>query len=215
MAVLFAVVGYLLYIAALMCSHMAAFRVATNMRKDVLSHLVKLPLGYVEEVGSGRLRKIINDSTAASETYLAHQLPDKAVAVAIPIGLIALLFIFDWKLGILSLIPVVLAFLIMASMTGKKMAQKMREYQNSLDAMSNEAVEYVRGIPVVKTFGQTVFSFKRFKATIDNYEKWVISYTKDLRIPMMLYTAAINSVFVFLIAAALIFTKNGVTNEFL
>lgn len=215
MAVLFAVIGYLLYIAALMCSHMAAFRVATNMRKDVLSHLVKLPLGYVEEVGSGRLRKIINDSTAASETYLAHQLPDKAVAVATPIGLIALLFIFDWKLGILSLIPVVLAFLIMASMTGKKMAQKMREYQNSLDAMSNEAVEYVRGIPVVKTFGQTVFSFKRFKATIDNYEKWVISYTKDLRIPMMLYTAAINSVFVFLIVAALIFTKNGVTNEFL
>lgn len=215
MAVLFAVIGYLLYIAALMCSHMAAFRVATNMRKDVLSHLVKLPLGYVEEAGSGRLRKIINDSTAASETYLAHQLPDKAVAVATPIGLIALLFIFDWKLGLLSLIPVVLAFLIMASMTGKKMAQKMREYQNSLDAMSNEAVEYVRGIPVVKTFGQTVFSFKRFKATIDNYEKWVISYTKDLRIPMMLYTAAINSVFVFLIAAALIFTKNGVTNEFL
>jgi ATP-binding cassette, subfamily B, bacterial IrtA/YbtP len=215
MSVLFAVVGYLLYIAALMCSHMAAFRVATNMRKDVLSHLVKLPLGYVEEAGSGRLRKIINDSTAASETYLAHQLPDKAVAVATPIGLIALLFIFDWKLGILSLIPVVLAFLIMASMTGKKMAQKMKEYQNSLDAMSNEAVEYVRGIPVVKTFGQTVFSFKKFKATIDNYEKWVISYTKDLRIPMMLYTAAINSVFVFLIAAALIFTKNGVTNEFL
>ncbi len=215
MAVLFAVIGYLLYIAALMCSHMAAFRVATNMRKDVLSHLVKLPLGYVEEAGSGRLRKIINDSTAASETYLAHQLPDKAVAVATPIGLIALLFIFDWKLGILSLIPVVLAFLIMASMTGKKMAQKMKEYQNSLDAMSNEAVEYVRGIPVVKTFGQTIFSFKRFKATIDNYEKWVISYTKDLRIPMMLYTAAINSVFVFLIVAALIFTKNGVTNEFL
>ena len=215
MAVLFAVIGYLLYIAALMYSHMAAFRVATNMRKDVLSHLVKLPLGYVEEAGSGRLRKIINDSTAASETYLAHQLPDKAVAVATPIGLIALLFIFDWKLGILSLIPVVLAFLIMASMTGKKMAQKMKEYQNSLDAMSNEAVEYVRGIPVVKTFGQTVFSFKRFKATIDNYEKWVISYTKDLRIPMMLYTAAINSVFVFLIVAALIFTKNGVTNEFL
>lgn len=215
MAVLFAVIGYLLYIAALMCSHMAAFRVATNMRKDVLSHLVKLPLGYVEEAGSGRLRKIINDSTAASETYLAHQLPDKAVAVATPIGLIALLFIFDWKLGLLSLIPVVLAFLIMASMTGNKMAQKMKEYQNSLDAMSNEAVEYVRGIPVVKTFGQTVFSFKRFKATIDNYEKWVISYTKDLRIPMMLYTAAINSVFVFLIVAALIFTKNGVTNEFL
>ena len=215
MAVLFAVAAYLMYIAALMCSHMAAFRVATNMRKEVLKHIVELPLGYVEEFGSGRLRKIVNDSTAASETYLAHQLPDKAVAVATPVGLILLLFIFDWRLGILSLIPVALAFLIMTSMTGKKMAQKMQEYQNSLDAMSNEAVEYVRGIPVVKTFGQTVFSFERFKATIDNYEKWVISYTKDLRIPMMFYTAAINSVFVFLIAAALIFTKNGVTNEFL
>ena len=177
------------------------------MRKEVLKHIVELPLGYVEEFGSGRLRKIVNDSTAASETYLAHQLPDKAVAVATPVGLILLLFIFDWRLGILSLIPVALAFLIMTSMTGKKMAQKMQEYQNSLDAMSNEAVEYVRGIPVVKTFGQTVFSFKRFKATIDNYEKWVISYTKDLRIPMMFYTAAINSVFVFLIAGAVIFTK--------
>lgn len=215
MAVLFAVAAYLMYIAALMCSHMAAFRVATNMRKEVLKHIVELPLGYVEEFGSGRLRKIVNDSTAASETYLAHQLPDKAVAVATPVGLILLLFIFDWRLGILSLIPVALAFLIMTSMTGKKMAQKMQEYQNSLDAMSNEAVEYVRGIPVVKTFGQTVFSFKRFKATIDNYEKWVISYTKDLRIPMMFYTAAINSVFVFLIAGAVIFTKNGVTDKFL
>lgn len=215
MAVLFAVAAYLMYIAALMCSHMAAFRVATNMRKEVLKHIVELPLGYVEEFGSGRLRKIVNDSTAASETYLAHQLPDKAVAVATPVGLILLLFIFDWRLGILSLIPVALAFLIMISMTGKKMAQKMQEYQNSLDAMSNEAVEYVRGIPVVKTFGQTVFSFKRFKATIDNYEKWVISYTKDLRIPMMFYTAAINSVFVFLIAGAVIFTKNGVTDKFL
>lgn len=215
MAVLFAVAAYLMYIAALMCSHMAAFRVATNMRKEVLKHIVELPLGYVEEFGSGRLRKIVNDSTAASETYLAHQLPDKVVAVATPVGLILLLFIFDWRLGILSLIPVALAFLIMTSMTGKKMAQKMQEYQNSLDAMSNEAVEYVRGIPVVKTFGQTVFSFKRFKATIDNYEKWVISYTKDLRIPMMFYTAAINSVFVFLIAGAVIFTKNGVTDKFL
>lgn len=215
MAVLFAVAAYLMYIAALMCSHMAAFRVATNMRKEVLKHIVELPLGYVEEFGSGRLRKIVNDSTAASETYLAHQLPDKAVAVATHVGLILLLFIFDWRLGILSLIPVALAFLIMTSMTGKKMAQKMQEYQNSLDAMSNEAVEYVRGIPVVKTFGQTVFSFKRFKATIDNYEKWVISYTKDLRIPMMFYTAAINSVFVFLIAGAVIFTKNGVTDKFL
>ena len=130
-------------------------------------------------------------------------------------GLLALLFLFDWRLGLLSLAPVLLGFLIMMSMTGKKMQQKMAEYQNALEEMSNEAVEYVRGIPVVKTFGQTVFSFKKFKGSIDRYEKWVIAYTKQLRLPMMFYTAAINSVFAFLIAAALIFTRNGVTQEFL
>ncbi len=95
------------------------------------------------------------------------------------------------------------------------MADKMRQYGNALESMSNEAVEYVRGIPVVKTFGQSVFSFKKFKATIDEYEKWVIAYTKELRMPMMLYTAAINGVFAFLIVGGLLFTRNGVTSEFL
>ena len=126
-----------------------------------------------------------------------------------------LLLAFDWRLGLLSLAPVVLAFLIMTTMTGKRMAEKMRQYGNALEAMSNEAVEYVRGIPVVKTFGQSVFSFKKFKATIDEYEKWVISYTKDLRLPMMFYTAAVNGVFAFLIAGGLLFTPHGVTPEFL
>ena len=126
-----------------------------------------------------------------------------------------LLFVFDWRLGLLSLIPVFLGFAIMSAMTGKRMAEKMRQYGNALAAMSNEAVEYVRGIPVVKTFGQSVFSFKKFKATIDEYEKWVVAYTKDMRMPMMLYTAAINGVFAFLIAGGLLFTKSGVTPEFL
>lgn len=142
-------------------------------------------------------------------------MPDKAGAIATPCGLLVLLFVFDWRLGLLSLVPVLLGFLIMMSMTGKKMEQKMKEYQNALDSMSNEAVEYVRGIPVVKTFGQTVFSFKKFKATIDNYGKWVIAYTKDLRGPMMFYTTAINGVFAFLIAGALFFTQNGVTTDFM
>lgn len=122
---------------------------------------------------------------------------------------------FDWRLGLLSLVPVVLGFLIMMKMTGKDMEQRMKEYQNALSDMSNEAVEYVRGIPVVKTFGQTIFSFKRFKATIDNYEKWVIAYTKALRLPMMFYTTAINGVFAFLIAGGILFTRSGVTNELL
>ena len=215
MAVLFAVLSYLIYIAALMCSHLSAFRVATNLRLAVSEHLALLPLGFAENFGSGKLRKIIHESTGAAETYLAHQLPDQYNAIATPVGLLVLLLAFDWRLGLLSLAPVVLAFLIMATMTGKRMAEKMRQYGNALEAMSNEAVEYVRGIPVVKTFGQSVFSFKKFKATIDEYEKWVISYTKDLRLPMMFYTAAVNGVFAFLIAGGLLFTAHGVTTEFL
>lgn len=215
MAVLFAVLSVIIYITGLMCSHLSAFRVATNLRITTMHHIAKLPLGFVESFGSGKLRKIVNESSAATEIYLAHQLPDKAGAIATPCGLLILLFVFDWRLGLLSLVPVLLGFLIMMSMTGKKMEQKMKEYQNALDSMSNEAVEYVRGIPVVKTFGQTVFSFKKFKATIDNYGKWVIAYTKDLRGPMMFYTTAINGVFAFLIAGALFLTRNGVTTDFM
>ncbi len=215
MAVLFAILGFLIYIVALLCSHLSAFRVATNMRIELAHHLTKLPLGFVDSFGSGKLRKIMNESTGAAETFLAHQLPDKYGAIATPIGLLILLLVFDWRLGLLSLVPVVLGFVIMSAMTGKRMADKMEQYGNALEAMSNEAVEYVRGIPVVKTFGQSVFSFKKFKGTIDEYEKWVIAYTKEMRMPMMLYTAAINAVFAFLIAGALLFTQHGVTKAFL
>ena len=215
MAVLFAVLSYLVYVCALLCSHLSAFRVATNLRLAVTKHLAELPLGFTERFGSGQLRKIIQESTGAAETYLAHQLPDQAGAMATPVGLLVLLFAFDWRLGLLSLIPVFLGFAVMSAMTGKRMEEKMRQYGNALAAMSNEAVEYVRGIPVVKTFGQSVFSFKRFKATIDEYEKWVVAYTKEMRRPMLLYTAAVNGVFAFLIAGGLLFTRNGVTPEFL
>ena len=215
MAVMFAVIAVLVYIAGLMCSHLGAFRIATNLRLQSMNHIVKLPLGFAEHFGSGKLRKIVNESSAATETYLAHQLPDRANALATPCGLLVLLFVFDWRLGLLSLAPVLLGFLIMMAMTGKEMQQKMKEYQNALDDMAGEAVEYVRGIPVVKTFGQTIFSFKKFKDSIDRYKVWVIAYTKQLRTPMMFYTAAINGVFVFLIAGALLFTQDQVTTEFL
>lgn len=212
-AVGFAVISVIVYIAALMCSHISAFRVASNIRKELMRHITALPLGVTEKYGSGKLRRIVNTSSSATENYLAHRLPDKAGAVATPAGLLFLLVVFDWRLGLLSLIPVVLGFLIMMKMTGKNMEQKMEEYQNALSDMSNEAVEYVRGIPVVKTFGQTIFSFKRFKGTIDNYEKWVIAYTKALRLPMMFYTTAINGVFAFLIAGELFLQEgsNGYT----
>ncbi|PWM38089.1 MAG: ABC transporter ATP-binding protein [Clostridiales bacterium] len=215
MAVLFSVLSVVIYIGGLMCSHISAFRVASNIRIAAMEHITKLPLGFAESFGSGKLRKIVNESSAATETYLAHNLPDKAGAIATPIALIALLLVFDWRLGLLSLVPVVLGFLILSVMTGRRMKTKMEEYQNALDDMSNEAVEYVRGIPVVKTFGQTVFTFKKFKQSIEKYEKWVIAYTKDLRKPMLFYTTAINAVFAFLIAAGIWFTRGGVTNEFL
>ncbi len=215
MAVLFAVIAVLIYIGALMCSHVAAFRIASNIRIKAMHHIVTLPIGDIDQMGSGKMRKIVNESSAATETYLAHQLPDKAGAIATPIGLLVLLFAFDWRLGLLSLAPVIVAFIIMMCMTGAKMQAKMAEYQNALEDMSNQAVEYVRGIPVVKTFGQTVFSFKRFKASIDNYSKWVIAYTKDLRTPMIFYTAAVNGVFVFLIAGALLLNGGFADSNFL
>ncbi len=215
MAVVFAVAAILIYIAALICSHLAAFRVQANMRTKAMHHIVALPMGFMDGIGSGKVRKTVYESSAATETYLAHQLPDKANALATPVGLIVLLLIFDWRLGLLSLLPVAAAFVIMSVMTGKRMAKKMEEYNNALGQMSNEAVEYVRGISVVKTFGQSVFSFRRFKEAIDNYEKWVIAYTKDLRFPMMCYTTLVNGIFAVLVAAALVMTSGGVTNEFL
>lgn len=215
LAVGFAVLSMFIYICALMCSHIAAFRVQANMRSKMMRHIIKLPLGYLDRVGSGKVRKIVNESSAATETFLAHQLPDRAGAIATPIGLIILLLAFDWRMGLFSLIPAVIAFLVMASMTGKRMRDKMEEYQNSLEQMSNEAVEYVRGIPVVKTFGQSVFSFKRFKTAIDNYEKWVILYTKEMRTPMIIYTISINAVFTMLIACTFLFLRPDDSNVFL
>ena len=148
-AVVFAVLSMIIYIASLMCSHTSAFRVQANMRKQMMHKIVQLPLGEIEKFGSGKLRKIVNDCSAATETYLAHQLPDMVGSVVTPIGLLIFLIAFDWRFGLISLIPIVLSFVVMMTfMTGKTLQQKMAEYQNALDDMSNEAVEYVRGIPV-------------------------------------------------------------------
>lgn len=214
-AVGFAILSMLVYVCALMCSHLAAFRVQANIRTSLMRHILTLPMGFLDKDGTGKIRKIVNESSAATETYLAHQLPDQAGAIATPAGLLVLLMVFDFRLGLLSLIPVVAAFLIMGTMTGQRMKDKMEEYQNALDEMSSEAVEYVRGIPVVKTFGQSVFSFKRFQISIQKYEKWTIAYTKEMRIPMTVYTTTINAVFAVLIAATFFFTGKGGDNTFL
>ena len=215
-AVGFALLAMVFYIAALMCSHKSAFRVQANMRISMMKHIMKLPLGYVEAEGTGKIRKIVTDCSSATETFLAHNLPDKAVSYATPVGLLVMMMVFDWRLGLISLIPAAIAFVLMGTlMMGPKMAEDMKQYQNALESMSAEAVEYVRGIPVVKTFGQTVFTFKRFKAAIDEYEKWTLGYTRNMMAPMIGFTTAANGIFAALIIAAFAFTGQGVTNDFI
>ena len=215
-AVIFALLAMVFYIAALMCSHKAAFRVQATMRTKMMEHIMKLPLGYVESQGSGKIRKIVMESSATTETFLAHNVPDKVVSKATPIGLLIMMAIFDWRLGLMSLIPAIIAFVLMfTAMMGPKMAEDMKQYQNALETMSSEAVEYVRGVPVVKTFGQTIFSFKRFKEAIDEYEKWTLDYTKSMMKPMVCFTTFANGIFAALIIAAYLFAGNQITDQFI
>ena len=202
-----------IYIAALMCTHIAAFRVQANMRSSLMRRILTLPLGVFDEDGTGKIRRIVNESTAATETFIAHNLPDKAVAAATPVGLLVLLALFDWKLGLLCLVPALIGFAFMMSMMGKDMQQKMAEYQNALDTMSSEATEYVRGVPVVKVFGQSVHSFRKFKQAIDGFGRWTTAYTMMLRKPMTAFMTAINAVFAFLVLGAYVFTKGSVTSD--
>ena len=217
MAVAMAIASALVYFGGLMCSHVAAFRIAANMRKALMRHIMTLPIGFMDSIGSGKIRKWVQESTQSTETYLAHQLPDKAGMYATMLGLAVLMFLFDWRMGLLCLATVVLALIVMfVLMTGPILKKKMAEYNMAFDSMSNEAVEYVRGIPVVKTFGQSVFSFKRFRTSIDEYKKWVIAYTLDLRLPMTLYTTLVNASFAVLIAFTLVMARrNSLDGEFL
>ena len=194
---------------SLLCSHLSAFRIASNMRKEAMHHVMKLPMGYLSKEGSGKIRKIIDESSASTETYLAHQLPDMVQLVTTVVAAVVCLFIFNWKFGVASLIPLALAFVNMSKMMGKDLAISMKEYMDALEGMSNEAVEYIRGIPVVKTFQQTVFSFERFYKSIKNYEKFALGYTDKMRIPMTGFTTFVNSIFIFLIGSMIILVLNG------
>ncbi|MBQ7542454.1 MAG: ABC transporter ATP-binding protein [Clostridia bacterium] len=203
MAVLFAVLAWLVYVGALVCSHGSAFRTAGNMKKALMRHIARLPIGFADEMGSGKVRRIVTEVTGSTETLLAHNLPDMAGAVTMPLCMLVMLFLYDWRYGIACLIPIVLSFVTMMRMAGPAMQEDMRQYQNALERMSNEAVEYVRGIPVVKTFGQTVFSFHRFKASIDDYRDFCMHYTRMMRKSMVGYTVLIHSAFVFILGLTL------------
>lgn len=197
----------LVYFFALMCTHTAAFRTARNMRTVALHHLTKLPVGYFQRKGSGRLRRIIDDGAGQTETYLAHQLPDLTGAFVTPVAVVVLLFVFDWRFGLICLLPLAIGVFFLSRMIGSDLQDKMNEYQNALEDMNNEAVEYVRGVPVVKTFQQSVYSFKNFHDAIMRYKKWAVDYTLSLRVPMCEYTVSINAVFAFLIPAGILLLR--------
>ena len=207
MAVIFSLICMLVYFGALMCSHLSAFRVAGNIKKTLLRHIADLPIGFADEIGSGKVRRIVTETASSTETFLAHNLPDMAQAIVTPIVMVVMLFVYDWRFGIACIVPIILAFAMMFRMMGPRMAEDMRKYQNALENMSNEAVEYVRGIPVVKTFGQTVFSFHRFKKSIDDYGDFCLKYTFECRSSMILFTMFINSAFAFLIGLTLFLTR--------
>ncbi len=210
LAVLCAVSGIFIYVVALLFTHLAAFRIAKNIRYTALSHLMKLPLGYFNKSGSGKIRRIINDSATSTETFLAHQLPDLVGAFVTPVFVLIILFAFDWRLGLISLLPIALGFGLLSAMMGKSFGN-MAQYQNALEDMNNEATEYVRGIPVVKTFNQSIFSFERFHKTILNYKKYVSAYAYDYRPKMTVFQTFLVSTPAFLTIGA-IFLISGTMN---
>ena len=211
-AVGFSVLSILLYFAALCCSHLAAFRTATNMKKAAMHHIVTLPLGYFSQNASGRLRKIIDDNAGMTENFLAHQLPDLTGAVVMPVAVIVLIFVFDWRLGLCCLVPLALSVYFLKQMMGGDNAHFMEGYMTALETMNKEAVEYIRGIPVVKVFQQTVYSFKNFHAAIEEYEKYASGYALKCRIPLTGFNVALNGTFILLIpVACLIFA--GVSGQ--
>lgn len=204
-----AAAGILIYVVSLLCSHLAAFRIASNMRKAAMHHVVTLPLGYFSKEGSGKLRKIIDESAASTETYLAHQLPDSVQLMTTIVVVFVCLFVFNWRFGVAAFAALLFAFLNMMKMVGSGLQQSMKAYMDALEGMSNEAVEYIRGIPVVKTFQQTVYSFERFYQAIKKYEKFSLGYTIQMRMPMTLFTTMINSIFAFLIGTMILLLTYG------
>ena len=194
-----AVASIVLYFAALMSSHLAAFRVESNLRKEAMRQIVRMRLGFFDINTSGRIRKIIDDNAGVTHSFLAHQLPDLAATFLVPLVAAILIFVFDWILGLACIVPVIIAMLVMGFMMNAEGRQFMKSYMTSLEEMNTEAVEYVRGIPVVKVFQQTIYSFKNFHRCIMNYNKMVFGYTRMWEKPMSLYTVIING-FVFFLA---------------
>ena len=205
MAFAFAVAGIVVYFAALMCTHLAAFRTASNIRKQGMAHLMKTPLGFFDSNASGLLRNRLNGAASETETLLAHNLADIVGSAAMVIAMIVLMFMFDWRMGAACLLAAVVSVAAMFYMMGGENAKLMAEYQAAQDVMSKAGTEYVRGIPVVKVFQQTVYSFKAFKQAIEDYSAKAEHYQGDIcKVPQALNLTATEGSFVFLVPVALL-----------
>ena len=201
----FSVASILLYFAGLMCTHLAAFRCAANMRKRATEHLMHTGLGYFDTHASGALRRVVDGCAAETEGMLAHKLPDTAGSVAMIVGMLVLFFVFDWRLGLACLAPVVLSLICMFYMMGGRGMGFMTKYMESLVKMNKTGTEYVRGIPVVKVFQQTVHSFKAFHDAIEEFTRLAQDYAvRWCRTPQSLSLTIINGVALFLVPAAIL-----------
>ncbi len=201
LAFVLAIASQLLYFLALVSSHLAAFRVEVGLQKSVMKKIMDMPLGFFDLNPSGKIRKIVNEGASATHTFIAHQMPDLAGSIATPIMILILLFVFDWRMGLASLFPIVLGMLLMGIMMKSIGEEFQKKYFDALEDMSSEAVEYVRGVPVVKTFGQTVFSFKKFYNSIIYYRDMVYEYTKLWKTPMATFTTIVQASALFILPA--------------
>ena len=214
-AFFYALLGIALNFCGLMGTHLSAFKNEKNMKDAAMKHLLKLPLGYFSNHTRGGLRKVIDFSTSKTEGFLAHNLFDLVGAVVTPVAFLILLFSFDWILGLVCLIPIILCFIFMYPMFSKESQNVMAQYQMYLEKMNSEAVEYVRGIPVTKAFQQSVYSFKNFIDAIRNYGKFSASYSLSTQLPMTAFTVSINGFFALLIPAGILLAGSVVDVKFL
>lgn len=201
----FAIIGIIFYFIGLLCTHLSAFRTAENIRKIGMNHIMKAPLGYFDNNASGLIRGRLDSGANDTETLLAHNLADIVGTIVLFIGMVILMFVFDWRMGLACLLSAVISILMMFSMMGGKNAKIMAEYQAAQDKMTKAGTEYVRGIPVVKIFQQTVYSFKSFQQAIEEYSDKAEYYQgKVCRVPQSINLTFTEGAFIFLIPVVIL-----------
>jgi ATP-binding cassette subfamily B protein IrtA len=206
-----AIGAILLNFIALMCSHLAAFKTLYALKLKFTNHLASLPMGFHTENSTGKIRKIVDENIEKIEGFIAHQLPDIVGSFATPVVILVILFVFDWRLGLATLVPIIVLYILQSIYSGKNAMKFIKTYQDSLEDMNNASVEYVRGISVVKAFGQTIYSFRKFYESIKTYGDFALAYTKSFKKGFVMFLVVLNNIYIFLIPVV-IWLSGGVTD---